>query len=91
MQTACVQGTAKFRKDQAKPIVSNKTPVDKPAVANEISDETGQYDIRFLLWRQFCSENQLDVAGMPSDLEGDIKTRWEELKEERLHKKAEDR
>jgi len=64
--------------------VANKNSSDKPSVPNEISDETGQYDIRFLLWRQFCSQNGLPVTTMPGDLEGDIRDKWERLKEERL-------
>jgi hypothetical protein len=64
---------------------------DKAPVPNEISDETGQYDIRFLLWRKFCAQKGLPVATMPSDLEGDMKVEWEALKEERLHKKSENR
>ena len=71
--------------------VVNKNSSGKPSVPNEISDETGQYDIRFLLWRQFCSENGLPVTTMPGDLEGDIRDKWERLKEERLPRKARDR
>jgi hypothetical protein len=64
---------------------------EKPVLTNEISDETGQYDARFLLWRQFCTENGVPVETLPGDLKGDIKDKWEKLKEQRLHKKAEDR
>lgn len=71
--------------------MAKKTSGEKPAVHNEISDNTGQYDMRFLLWRQFCSQNGLAVATMPGDLEGDISEKWEQLKQERLHRKAEDR
>jgi hypothetical protein len=67
--------------------VANKTSGEKRPVPNEISDSTGQYDIRFLLWRHFCDEHGLPVATMPSDLDGEIKDKWEELKEERLRKK----
>jgi hypothetical protein len=64
---------------------------EKPLVTNKISDETGQYDARFLLWRQFCKENGVPVETLPGDLKGDIKNLWEQLKERRLHKKAEKR
>ena len=55
-------------------------------VTNEISDETGQYDARFILWRQFCSLNNIPVETLPSDLSGKARESWEKLKEERLRK-----
>ncbi|MCA1558062.1 MAG: hypothetical protein LC731_05930 [Acidobacteria bacterium] len=55
-------------------------------VTNEISDETGQYDARFILWRQFCIINNIPVETLPSDLSGDAREKWETLKEERLRK-----
>jgi hypothetical protein len=58
----------------------------KPALTNEISDETGQYDARFLLWRQFCAETGVPVETLPSELTGDTKEKWEQLKESRLKK-----
>jgi hypothetical protein len=57
---------------------------EKPVIPNEISDETGQYDIRFVLWRKFCADNGVPVETLPSDLSGDIKDSWEKLKAERL-------
>jgi hypothetical protein len=57
---------------------------EKPTIPNEISDETGQYDARFVLWRKFCAEHGVPVETMPSDLTGEIKTAWEKLKAERL-------
>jgi hypothetical protein len=56
----------------------------KPTIPNEISDETGQYDARFVLWRKFCADNGVPVETLPSDLSGDIKDQWEKLKAERL-------
>ena len=70
--------------------MSEKIPDKKPVVPNEISDETGQYDARFVLWRQFCTENGVPVETLPGDLKGEIKDKWEELKNQRLHKKAEE-
>jgi hypothetical protein len=61
-----------------------KVAEEKPTVPNEISDETGQYDARFVLWRKFCADNNVPVETLPSDLSGDIKDRWEKLKAERL-------
>jgi hypothetical protein len=59
---------------------------EKPKVTNEISDGTGQFDARFLLWRQFCGDNDIPVETLPSALTGDIKDKWEKLKNERLKK-----
>jgi hypothetical protein len=53
-------------------------------VDNVISDETGQFDLRFILWRQFCAQNNVSVETLPSQLEGDQKEKWEELKSSRL-------
>ena len=53
---------------------------------NEISDGTGQFDARFILWRQFCGDNGIPVETLPSALTGDIKDKWEKLKNERLKK-----
>jgi hypothetical protein len=61
---------------------------EKPVLTNEVSDETGQYDVRFLLWRKFCSENNVPVETLPGELKGEIKDKWEKMKEDRLHKPA---
>ena len=60
---------------------------EKPTIPNEISDETGQYDARFVLWRKFCADYGVPVETLPSDLSGEIKDRWEKLKAERLKEK----
>ena len=57
----------------------NQRPID-----NSISDSTGQYDLRFLLWRQFCSENGIPVDTLPSQLDEDQKNKWEKMKANRL-------
>ena len=62
---------------------------DKPKVSNEISDETGQFDTRFMLWRAFCVQNGVPVETLPSELKGEVKDRWEKLKEQQLHRPAE--
>ena len=62
---------------------------DKPKVSNEISDGTGQFDTRFVLWRRFCADNNIPVETLPSDLTGEIKDRWEKLKNEQLRKPTE--
>lgn len=57
----------------------------KPApVENIISDETGQFDMRFVLWRHFCSLHDISVESLPSQLDGEQKEKWEELKASKL-------
>ncbi|HYP54536.1 MAG TPA: hypothetical protein VEQ42_13385 [Pyrinomonadaceae bacterium] len=64
---------------------------NKPTKANEISEETGQFDTRFMLWRSFCVQHDVPVETLPSDLQGEKKDIWEKLKEQQLHKPAEGR
>lgn len=54
---------------------------DEQAIANEISDETGQFDPRFLLWRKFCADQGITVNTLPSDLSSETKEQWERFKE----------
>lgn len=55
------------------------TPVD-----NVISEETGQFDLRFILWRHFCAQYSIPVETLPSQLDGEQREQWEELKSSRL-------
>jgi hypothetical protein len=55
-----------------------------PPVENSISDETGQFDLRFVLWRHFCAENNIPVETLPSQLDVKQKEKWDELKASRL-------
>jgi hypothetical protein len=55
-----------------------------PEVDNQISDSTGQYDLRFVLWRQFCAQNGLSVDTLPSQLDNEQKDLWEAMKAKRL-------
>ena len=66
--------------------MSQEKKKGQPKLTNEISDETGQYDARFLLWRRFCAENGVPVETLPGDLKGEMKEKWESLKESRLKK-----
>ena len=59
--------------------------------SNEISAQTGQFDLRFILWRSFCDENGVPVETLPSELKGEIKEKWEKIKNRNLHKPAEER
>jgi len=56
----------------------------EPKVDNIISDETGQFDLRFVLWRHFSAQNGISVDSLPSQLDGEQKELWEELKSSRL-------
>ena len=53
-------------------------------VDNSVSDSTGQYDLRFVLWRQFCAQQGIAVDTLPSQLNSDQKDLWEEMKANRL-------
>ena len=55
-----------------------------PPIDNSVSDSTGQYDLRFVLWRQFCAQNDIPVDTLPSQLDNDQKDRWEQMKAQRL-------
>ena len=57
---------------------------EEPKVDNVISDETGAFDLRFILWRHFCEQNKIPVETLPSQLDGEQKDNWEELKANRL-------
>lgn len=57
---------------------------DPDLVDNIISDETGAFDLRFILWRHFCEQNDIPVETLPSQLDGEQKEKWEELKSSRL-------
>ncbi len=65
-------------------MADKKKRTDNDAVMNTISDETGQFDARFLLWRTFCAENNVPVETLPSDLTGDIRDKWNALKDSKL-------
>ena len=57
---------------------------EESKVDNIISDETGAFDLRFILWRHFCQQNNIPVETLPSQLDGQQKDDWEELKTNRL-------
>jgi len=63
--------------------MSNKksAPVD-----NVISDETGEFDQRFILWRHFCKTHNIPVESLPSQLNDEQRESWEALKENRLRR-----
>jgi hypothetical protein len=57
---------------------------DKPVVPNVISEETGQFDTRFLLWRAFCAKHNVPVETLPGDLPAAAKAEWEKMKNNKL-------
>jgi hypothetical protein len=57
---------------------------EQPPVDNVISEQTGQFDLRFVLWRHFCKQNNIPVETLPSQLDDEQKEIWEELKASRL-------
>ncbi|MFN2529864.1 MAG: hypothetical protein ABR555_01075 [Pyrinomonadaceae bacterium] len=65
-------------------MIKGKKNEQPPPLDNSVSDETGQYDMRFVLWRQFCAQNRIPVDTLPSQLNDDQKQRWEEMKAKRL-------
>ncbi len=64
--------------------MADKKRSDNDAVMNTITDETGQFDARFLLWRTFCAENGVPVETLPSELTGDTRDKWNRLKDSKL-------
>ena len=64
--------------------MADKKRSDDDVVSNVITDETGQFDARFLLWRTFCDENDVPVETLPSELTGDIRDKWNALKDSKL-------
>ena len=63
---------------------------DDAMVANVVSDKTGQFDARFMLWRAFCAEHDVPVETLPSDLTGDIRDKWNAMKDTKLKKRMRD-
>jgi len=53
-------------------------------IDNSVSDSTGAYDLRFVLWRHFCSQNNIPVDTLPSQLNDEMKDKWEQVKSKRL-------
>ncbi len=65
-------------------MASEKKKEEPPSADNVISDQTGQFDLRFILWRHFCAQNNIPVETLPSQLDGEQKEKWEEMKNSRL-------
>jgi hypothetical protein len=65
-------------------MLKGKEKKQPPPVDNSVSDSTGQYDLRFVLWRQFCATNNIPVDTLPSQLDEEQKEKWEAMKQKRL-------
>jgi CheY-like chemotaxis protein len=50
------------------------------AAVGAISPDTGRLDPRFMLWRMFCSENDIPIETLPSELDRELKKAWKLLK-----------
>ena len=73
-----------FSKLGKQAMIRSKSKEQPPPVDNSVSDSTGQYDLRFVLWRQFCAQNNVPVDALPSQLNDEQKALWEKMKERRL-------
>jgi len=65
-------------------MIKGKKSGEPRPVDNVISEHTGQFDLRFVLWRHFCAQNNIPVESLPSQLSDEQKENWEELKASRL-------
>jgi hypothetical protein len=45
--------------------------------------------VRFLLWRTFCAETGVAVDTLPSELKGELRDRWDKMKDNELHQPTE--
>ncbi len=70
---------------------SKKPEAPETSVTNVVSDKTGQYDARFMLWRIFCDEHNIPVETLPGDLSGEAKEKWGKVKETQLTKPSEEK
>jgi hypothetical protein len=61
---------------------------EQPEILNSVSDETGQFDSRFILWRKFCADHGIPADSLPSLLSNEIKAEWEKLKEREFRSKS---
>jgi CheY-like chemotaxis protein len=79
--------TKPFDFDRLSNLILNLLPKETQQVktaaessAGGISDETGNLDPRFMLWRMFCAENGVPIETLPSSLGRDLRKKWERLK-----------
>ena len=65
-------------------MLRSKPKKEPSPVDNSVSDSTGQYDLRFVLWRQFCALNNIPVDTLPSQLNENQKELGDAMKQKRL-------
>ncbi len=75
---------AEFCRSEEQFNVAEEKREGQPSASNIITNETGQLDARFVLWRVFCDEHGVPVDTLPSELTGKAKESWEKLKESGL-------
>jgi CheY-like chemotaxis protein len=81
--------TKPFDFDRLSKLILNLLPKVTPQVNSEaesskggITDETGNLDPRFMLWRMFCAENNVPLETLPSSLSRELKKKWQQLKKQ---------
>jgi CheY-like chemotaxis protein len=47
--------------------------------------QTGPQDSRYVLWRMFCVESNIPVETLPSQLDKNLRQKWEEIKKNPRH------
>lgn len=52
----------------------------QPTIINSVSDNTGEDDPQFMLWRAFCSVNSIEVNLLVSQSDDEQREKWNELK-----------
>ncbi|MDT4896320.1 MAG: hypothetical protein QOH25_1397 [Acidobacteriota bacterium] len=79
--------TKPFDFDRLSNLILNLLPKETQQVNMEagastsgISEETGNLDPRFMLWRMFCAENNVPLETLPSSLGRELKKKWQQLK-----------
>jgi CheY-like chemotaxis protein len=78
--------TKPFDFDRLSKLILNLLPKQTPQANTQaesskgITDETGNLDPRFMLWRMFCAENNVPLETLPSSLSRDLKKKWQQLK-----------
>ena len=71
--------------EKARELVSEVVPQDKEPVPNAVTDDTGDLDPRFALWRSFCAEHGVPVETLPGDLAEPLKEAWDGFKDKEIH------
>jgi len=57
-----------------------KEAASEATSTGSISDNTGNLDPRFMLWRMFCAQHNIPIETLPSSLSRELKKKWQQLK-----------